>query len=376
MSNFKKKLSKIISENAVVYFNNTDYSQPVAEDEIVGEIAALAPMYGLIYLGYSEGVLSFSTYTKSSVTLFTNELDRHPQVDIYDISAAITDPLTKESEITNEFDFDTTRESQFIEFFIDVALISDVVNYNDVYVGLESPAVDDFIYPMKSGNVENPYSVDLLASDQDINFGLDTLPASETPLLIKLSAEQSASPVGQFIITTHPDDKDEILIQATYSEVPEYEHVMKDLQKINLGEFGDSFEDSFKLSVPAQYTSGSTNTTSAIFKTYRKKDPLSIVESLMDIIDEVHYDSTLLEVKRVIKVNAMGKRKIKMQCQPGFKYDPDRMTCVKIAGDELAISRIAHRQMARTKRSFGDSYKTRIIRRAKRAKRFRKLMGL
>ena len=51
-----------------------------------------------------------------------------------------------------------------------------------------------------------------------------------------------------------------------------------------------------------------------------------------------------------------------MMCRPGYKYDPERMVCVKISGSELSKSRIAHRQMSRTKKALGTGYKNKIIR--------------
>ena len=52
------------------------------------------------------------------------------------------------------------------------------------------------------------------------------------------------------------------------------------------------------------------------------------------------------------------------------------MACVKISGAEMALSRVAHRQMARTKKALGATYRTRILRKVRRAKHFRKIMGL
>lgn len=80
------------------------------------------------------------------------------------------------------------------------------------------------------------------------------------------------------------------------------------------------------------------------------------------------------EVKRRIKVNSQGKRRVKMQCRPGFKWDGS--ACVKITGAELAVNRKAKRQMVISKRSQGNALKIRVVRKMRKANRFRKAMGL
>lgn len=96
--------------------------------------------------------------------------------------------------------------------------------------------------------------------------------------------------------------------------------------------------------------------------------------------DEQFDESTnvefLQEVRRRIKVNFRGKRRIKMQCRPGFRWDASKRSCVKITGSEVATKRKAMRKMVRTKKSKGTSFRARVLRKTRKAKRFRKSMGL
>ena len=85
-------------------------------------------------------------------------------------------------------------------------------------------------------------------------------------------------------------------------------------------------------------------------------------------------DGTIEEVRRRIKVNSKGKRRIKMQCKPGFKWDGK--ACVKISGAELAVKRMAKRRMVITKRAQGNALKIKTLRKTRKARRFRKAMGL
>lgn len=362
MSDFRKKLLNVIHENAVATFMNDDYELNIgpSESDVVISLKASASLHNMTCHGYSEGVITFSTCNKTSVEIFCAYLDATDEVQMYDISAAITDPFTKETDTTNELDFDTTRESEFIEYFIDVVLDSSLVNYNPVYFGTEDDTEDEY--------EDFEYQLD------DTDDGSDYVSSDEVPMLIKLSSTLSASIYGKFLITVHPKDSSRILIQCNYSEVPELTDVEYDLETINSGDFGDSFLDEFELVTPAYYEQDSKSTTSASYKSINSDDVISIVEKTLDI--EYIYSDMLTEITKVIKVNNRGKKRIKMQCNPGFKYSPERRTCVKISGTEVAHSRVSHRKMARTKKSLGNGYKTRIRIKVRRAKRFRKMMGM
>lgn len=82
------------------------------------------------------------------------------------------------------------------------------------------------------------------------------------------------------------------------------------------------------------------------------------------------------EVRRRIKINFRGKKKIKMQCRRGFKWVAAKKSCVKITGSEVALKRKAMRRMVRTKKAKGASLKVRVLRKTRKAKRFRKSMGV
>lgn len=84
----------------------------------------------------------------------------------------------------------------------------------------------------------------------------------------------------------------------------------------------------------------------------------------------------LYEIRRRIKVNFRGKRRIKMQCKPGFKWDAGRKACLKISGGELARKRKSIRRAVITRKSKGAGYRARVLRKTRRAKKFRSTMGL
>lgn len=85
-------------------------------------------------------------------------------------------------------------------------------------------------------------------------------------------------------------------------------------------------------------------------------------------------DNMLMEVRRRIKIDSRGKKRIKMQCKPGYKWTGS--ACMKITGSELATKRKAKRKELINKKSQGSSFKIRMLRKTKKANRFRKAMGL
>lgn len=372
MSTFKNKLNNFILENAPAFNNLKVNNSDVTEQDIVSQITGTAPLLGLRYLGYEEGVASFSSYNKSAIVNFTDYLDNNDYVETYDISVAITDPMSKETNLTTDIDWDTTRESEFIEFFIDVAISFSLVNYNDVYVGdtEEEKVNTPFTYPEEIVDYAEIEQDGYVHTDDRVGF--NTVYPEEIPLVVRLVNAKSFSPYGKFAVTVHPNKKDQILIQCNYSNTPSLEDVNNDLIFINSGQLVDGFNDEFELVKTATYSENNLSTTSAVYKTINVEDALSIVES----INELSSSKFLNEITRTVKVNNRGKRRIKMQCRAGYKYDVERKVCVKITGAEMARSRIAHRQMSRTKKALGDGYKTRIVRKVRRAKRFRKMMGL
>ena len=396
MTDFNKKLSKLLNENVThMIFMDEPLTAEIDESVIVGEISAAGPLYGLKYLGYEEGVLSFSTYQKTSIEKFAMFLDDNDFVENYAISVIESNPMTKVANVVDEIDFDSTHESEFVEFFIDVVISWNYVNFNSVYIDPQNPfaanQATSFQIPM---DTSDPYAAHVQLDKETAEFydntdfeypdadakiaivpGFDTLQSDETPLLVKLSAIKSNSLVGSVLVTVHPKNDDEILVQATYKEEPVTDDVLNDLTVINT--LDQLYPNKLVLVKEAFYQLGDLFTSSAVYKSINGKNVLNIVEVFANSADEVICDTNLLnELHREIKVNFRGKKRIKMKCQPGFKYDTESMACVKISGAELAVSRIAHRQMARTKRALGGSYRTRILKKVRRAKHFRKIMGI
>lgn len=96
--------------------------------------------------------------------------------------------------------------------------------------------------------------------------------------------------------------------------------------------------------------------------------------------DGYHYENIengyLQELKRKIKVSSAGKKRIKIQCSKGFKWDANKNVCVKISGDELAKKRKSIKKSVLTKKAMGSTFRARVNRKTKKALKFRKSFGL
>ena len=103
-------------------------------------------------------------------------------------------------------------------------------------------------------------------------------------------------------------------------------------------------------------------------------DDSQVVYELLVYTYNTKSEEDISEIKRIIKINAKGKRRIKMQCKKGFKFDGTK--CVKISGGELVNKRKAIRRSIRTKKAKGSGFQKRVARLRNRATKKRKGMGL
>lgn len=94
------------------------------------------------------------------------------------------------------------------------------------------------------------------------------------------------------------------------------------------------------------------------------------------VVDDYGMMETLSEVRKRIQVNSKGRKRIKMQCAKGFKYDPAAKTCMKIAGGELAVRRKANIKALVSRKAGGAALKNRAQIKTKKAMKFRAAMGL
>ena len=104
-------------------------------------------------------------------------------------------------------------------------------------------------------------------------------------------------------------------------------------------------------------------------------DNIVISESLNTFTEATIYSDRLTEIRRKIKFNSRGQKRIKMQCRKGFKFDSTRHVCVKISGGDMMKMKRAHIKANRTVKAAGQGHKLRKVRKMRKANKFRKASG-
>lgn len=92
--------------------------------------------------------------------------------------------------------------------------------------------------------------------------------------------------------------------------------------------------------------------------------------------DKKVVESYITEMKRLIKVNYRGAKRVKMKCAPGYKYNRKFHVCEKISGSLLSSMRKGVKKTLIKKSQGGLSLKRRTAFKTRRANKFRTSFGL
>lgn len=360
------------SQNSTLYVTapvvSGDY---VPFNDDVNVVASTLKMYGAIVDSIDEDMIIARCISKDSVEQTVDYLDNDDKVDTYELNVWTTDPLSGVTTPVEEIDLDTLPSFQNLTIEIVIFINPQYVQYDSYY--------------------------------QDYDDSQESEPLSEAmqrkPLCIALAQTKTNTHGGKFIITPSPKNKNCVWVSIEYKFDPNMTHdaffqknkdlIKKDLEIVNTGEISKKFEKkglkcSGKLSLDDSDVKlaskhgqkGYLDTPDALeFKGDSNIDCQQLLEMFEGSTLHAAPDA-LYEIERKVKVNFRGVKRIKMQCQHGFKYDPERRVCVKIGGSELATMRRAKIKTVRTKRALGTGYKLRTVRKTKRAVRFRKLLGV
>jgi hypothetical protein len=102
---------------------------------------------------------------------------------------------------------------------------------------------------------------------------------------------------------------------------------------------------------------------------------LYIDPSIVMFSSDLDDDAELSEATIVTKFNSRNIRRKKYLCQPGFKHSSTTGACEKIGGMEKMDRRIGMRHAILTKKRGGAALKLRIIRKTRKAMKYRKAAG-
>lgn len=313
-----------------------------------------------------EGVIMAYTNNKQSLFAICDYLDENDNVYEYELSLMEVQLNGVNVDVTDEIDLDDVRDMHNFFFKIEITMNPDVVVFDPVYVDIDQ-TLDS-----------NPYTDDYDVYDY----------VMESPVY----AQWKGSMNETLILTEKKGAKQIVLVPPKATNADAY----FDINKYNVDSAEDNGEKKMFQDMGFTMTNISKNKeidyemnakahdvyVFDIESSDKEGDKILLSEMLNTIMEsgrevEVFAESEILqEVKRKVKVNFKGKKRLKMQCAKGFKYDHNRRVCVKITGHDMMQMKRAHKKASRTKKASGTGFKLRTFRKTKKANRFRKLMGI
>lgn len=314
---------------------------------------------------------------KDAFNAVADVLDDDPLVEFYQAELYEIEPFTG---VAKKLDTES----------IDVDMIDNFANFVATYiVFLKQSDIDYSEYQTLPSSVTDEENINEVILNKN----------RKIPLYISLNKTRTIAPNGTFFVIPHPIDKDTLLISIEYQlknmtadeYINEYKkNIKQDIDNINHGNISHKLsnhnftcdtmiEDDLVKSVTTLTNINGNQVLSvgtALFKNNNDSiDITTILEGFNG--SKLNGDVALLnEVERIIKVNSLGKKQIKLKCKPGFKYDPNKKSCIAITGKELSVMRQARIKMVRNKKTQGTTLKTMTLRKSKKALRFRKILGV
>lgn len=359
-------------------------TQPITteqlENDVVVSVAMGTVSFGAQVNSIEEDTVVLNATSVAAVFDIADYLDDQVAVDDYTVDVYNKEPMTGNSETVTDIDLDALQSNDF-----------DYHTATFVFTVFFKP---EFV-------LYDGYMTDEDDSDDDTeSLNEEVSKTKKSPLWISIDGMKAGNGKevhGEYIVQPHPRKTDVVILYIKYlldeNSAVDFvtankAQIEKDLEVMNTGAIGKRLTDKeFKLTKTVKYSDvlayAKTVKSNKIIETphseFKHENGTSVkflMEALGDDITLSAEISTLLEIKRVIKVNFKGKKRIKMQCMKGYRYDSQRKVCVKITGSELAVSRRSKIKAIRTKKSLGMGFKVRTVRKSKKANRFRKMLGL
>lgn len=336
----------------------------VEETTDVGEVINNVSQRGGSITYIDDDMFVATCNSQSALEDITDYLDDNDDVDEYDVSV-----------------YESTGNGAFSKLDTDYIDIETISNFNNLRI--------EIIIFLNTDNVDYGEYYDIDDDELTERFGQTN---KKQPVWLALSSSEMVLEEGSYIVTPHPGSPNTLLVHAEYKYDETQtdfiaENAIKIKDDINTINEGHVYHDLHRLgyvldeSISLDFSVESSKdghfvTPPAVF--VKEKGNVNLVDIMESFNDTTLFAETgiINEVKRIVKVNFKGKKRIKMKCLPGYKFDVTRRACVKIGGSEKADDRRAKIKMTRTKKSKGSGLKRATARKTKKAKRFRKLMGI
>lgn len=321
-----------------------------------------------------EGAMMAYTNNKVSLFQILDYLDENDDVLDYEVQFMKTDLNGVNIDVTDEIDIDDVRDMNNFFFKILIFMDPELVMFDPVYVDIDEVINRNPYFDSKDEDPEDEYY------DDEYEYVYEHL--SHVPEYVSWKGSMNES----YILFEKKDGNAELhLVPPKTTSGNEY----FDINKFNVDAAGEEhgtkkmFQDmGFTMTNQSKnkdidYEMRSKPEDVIVYdieKTNKDGDKIVVHEMLNTITEaSLHCDfSTLTEIKKKVKMNFKGKKRIKMQCHKGFKYVPSRRVCVKITGSEMMDMKRSHIKASRTKKAAGTGYQKRINKKTKKAIRFRK----
>lgn len=303
------------------------------------------------------------TYTNNKVSLFQimDYLDTDDNVLDYEVQLMQTQLNGVNVDVSDEIDIDDVRDMNNFFFKIRIYMIPEVVMFDPVYVDDDEIINDAPEYVVES-NVTKYISWKGALNETYTIFEAK----GKTGISIKPPVPTNAEvyfDINKFNVdSAAADHADKKMIQdmgftlTNYSKNAELDYEMHGAP-----------QDLYVYDIEAEDGKEKIELTEMLN---------TIMEKCEDVVYATDDEQELNEIKRKAKMNSKGKKRIKMQCAKGFKYDNNRRVCVKITGSEMMDMRRQHKRANRTKKALGRGHELRRIKKFRKANKFRKMQGM
>ena len=348
--------------------SDNQVQQTSSDSSEIQEVVSNVRMHGGDTKWIEDGAIMTYTSNKTSFFHILDYLDDNDNVYDYEIQVIETQHNGVTVDITDEIDIDDIRDTQNIHFKVLVFMDPEIVEFDPVYV--DADEIND-----RNGDFD-------ISNDTVTTYIRENL--SHIEEVITWQGDMNES----FILISEKDGSSELhLIPPT----PVADKASSNITKFNIDSIANN--STFKKFQDMGYTI--TNKGKIVDIDYEMDgDPEEVMifhvkdgNTNHDVIDAlvienliteatVHSTETLTEIRKKIKVNSKGTKRIKMQCQKGFKYNSNRRICVKITGSDMMNMKRSHIKASRTKKAAGQGFEMRKQRKTKKALRFRKSMGI
>ena len=319
-----------------------------------------------------DGAISAIVNNKVALFAITDYLDETDFVENYEVMLMETKLNGVVVDVSDDVDIEDVRDMNNFFFKIAIYMNPDLVMFDPVYVD-----IDDIID-------RNDYTLDIDSSVSSYVF--------ENMKHVNEYVTWTGDQKETYLLHEAEDGKSKLhVLPPTVKCADEYTDIIKynldattdNVKKMfvdlgytvtNIGKNGqiDYEMDGEAVNVLVYDIESLSNSDVNI----GEEENLHIVEMVNTITESTLYSDNLHEIRRKVKIDFKGKKRIKMQCAKGFKYDPARRVCVKISGSEIMTMKRSHVKASRTKKAAGSGFKLRTVRKMKKANRFRKMMGI